>query len=351
MVLLFPSRPLRLLFLRAPTLLAFAALLALFPLPVSAQQTDETPSEELVVNFAAGRVIVAVVKDAIVIATVENPIEPHTLPPIPIELYGRHAGIVLGAVEWLSPASQLEIARLDKELPRLRGHFIDPNPHLEHVEPSAEATDVEAIGQALMQRLKEVVGNLHAKLDWPPDEPVVQLLLINYIEGYGGDVWLATFTLNQEMQRIDYYDTRISHPHFTQFWPPEKGQPHTLLEFQYPPENPLPNLLDLLRQKDPRLEKLCDSDKKMRDVADHLLEGQSGKILAVDVTQFLRAALGILAPPNARETMADISIENGFEWILRPPPEPNRPTIPAPTATPEKERPPDAPTLVKPSSP
>jgi hypothetical protein len=128
------------------------------------------------------------------------------------------------------------------------------------------------------------------------------------------------------MQRLDYYDTHISHPAYLQSWPPEKGQPHTLMEFQYPPENATPTVLDLLRRKDSRLDKLCASDAKMREVADQFLAGESGKITAADATQFLRAALTVLTPPNARQTMASIGLDTGFDWILRPPPEPKRAT-------------------------
>jgi hypothetical protein len=119
-----------------------------------------------------------------------------------------------------------------------------------------------------------------------------------------------------------------------------------LVEFQYPPEDATPALLDLLRRKDPRVEKICASDAKMREVCDHFLEGQSNKILAIDATQFLRAALSVLAPPSARQTMASISFDTGFEWILRPPPEPKRAT-----AQGDEERPADAPSLLKGSSP
>jgi hypothetical protein len=150
------------------------------------------------------------------------------------------------------------------------------------------------------------------------------------------------------MQRLDYYDTQVSHPAYLQSWPPEKGQPHTLVEFQYPPENPTPSLLDLLRRKDPRLEKICASDVKMRQIADLFLEGQSGKILAADATQFLRAALAVLAPQNARQTMAIIGIETGFDWILRPPPEPKRANA---NQQADQERPADAPSLLKGSAP
>jgi hypothetical protein len=314
--------------------------------PAAAQQVQDVPTEEVVVNFAAGRVVIAVVKDAILIGTIENQIEPQTHPPTPVQMNRTRAGILLGAVDWFSPSSLLQLARLDTELPHLHGHFTAPNPRLNQAQASPEATDLEALGQNLFERMNVVAGNLHGKLDWPSAEPVAQLIVADYLQGYGPEIWELSFTLNQEMQRLDYYDTHISHPAYLQSWPPEKGQPHTLVEFQYPPENSTPTLLDLLRQKDPRIEKICASDAKMREVADHFLEGQSGKIMATDATQFLRAALSVLAPPYARQTMASISFDTGFEWILRPPPEPKRAT-----AQGEQERPDDAPSLLKGSSP
>lgn len=327
-------------------LITAVVCVALSPPPAAAQQVQDVPTEEVVVNFAAGRVVIAVVKDAILIATIENQIEPQTHPPIPVQMNGRRAGILLGAVDWFSPSSQLQLARLDTELPHLHGHFAVQSPHINQVPATAEASDIEGVGQDLFERMNVVAGNLHGKLDWPPAEPVAQLILADYIQGYGAEVWLLSFTLNQEMQRLDYYDTHISHPAYLQSWPPEKGQPHTLLEFHYPPENATPSLLDLLRRKDPRFEEICATDSKMREVADYFLAGQSGKITAADATQFLRAALAVLAPPNARQTMASIGLDTGFDWILRPPPEPKR----ASSQT-EQERPADAPSLLKGSTP
>ena len=330
----------------AAILLLAAVTCFFFATQAAAQQVQDAPTEEVVVNFAAGRVVIAVVKDSILIGTIENPIEPGTHPPIPVAMNRTRAGILLGAVDWFSPSSQLQLARLDTELPHLHGHFAASNPRINQVQTTAEATDLEALGQNLFERMNTVAGDLHGKLDWPPAEPVAQLILADYLQGYGPEVWQLSFSLTQEMQRLDYYDTHISHPAYLQSWPPEKGQPHTLLEFQYPPENAAPTLLDLLRQKDPRLEKLCASDTKMREVADQFLTGQSGKITAADATQFLRAALMVLAPPNARQTMASIGLDTGFDWILRPPPEPKRATSQA-----EEERPADAPSLLKGSSP
>jgi hypothetical protein len=327
-------------------LLVLAIAVTLSPRPSAAQQVQDVPAEEVVVNFAAGRVVIAVVKDAILIATIENQIEPQTHPPIPVQMNGRRAGILLGAVDWFSPSSQLQLARLDTELPHLHGHFAVSGPHISQVQTTAEASDIENVGQNLFERMNVVAGNLHGKLDWPPAEPVAQLILADYVQGYGPEVWQLSFKLTQEMQRLDFYDTHISHPTYLQSWPPEKGQPHTLMEFQYPPENATPTLLDLLRRKDSRFEKICASEPKLREVADYFLAGQSGKIIAADASQFLRAALAVLAPPNARQTMASIGLDTGFDWILRPPPEPKRATSEA-----EQERPADAPSLLKGSPP
>jgi hypothetical protein len=128
-----------------------------------------------------------------------------------------------------------------------------------------------------------------------------------------------------------------------QFWPPEKGQPRTLIEFDYPPENVGPSLLDLLRQKDPRLDRIEKSDAKMTEVAGYFLAGESNKVSAVDAVQFLRAALNAISTPQTRQTMVSIGSETGVQWILAPPPERERPGV-------EKERPPGAPSLAKPPS-
>jgi hypothetical protein len=324
------------------------------PRVVHAQEVAAPPSEEIVVNLAAGRVIIAVVKDAIVIATVENPIEPQTHPPVPVALNARRAGVLLGAVDWFSPSSQVELARLDRELPHLRSQYAGPLPGpraTPQAQPQgqAEATDLEAIGQGVLERLNRVASNLHAKVSLPPNEPIVQLILAGYVEGYGPEVWQLSFPLAQEMRKLDYYDTRITRPAYLQSWPPDKNQPHTLLEFRYPPESSEPTLLDLLKTKDARVEKICASDPKMREVADRFLQGDYKKILAADATQFLRAIISATTGPKSRQTLAVIGVESGFEWILRPPSEPKSKITPQQSES-EKETQPEAPSLLHPPS-
>jgi hypothetical protein len=337
------SRRLRILAFATAILSAlFSVLIFPFSPGLVAQQRQDTPGDEIIANLAAGRVIIAVVKDAILIATIENPIEPQTRLPTPVELSARRAGIILGAVEWTSPSSQVEFARLDEDLPHLHGRAAAQTPHLQQAQPNAEASDIDSIGHGVSERLNEIAKNLHGKITLPPNEPIAELILADYMENYGPEVWRLTFTLQQSMQREDYFDTHVPLPQYVQLWPPEKGQPHTLVEFHYPPENAEALLIELLRNKDAGIEKLCSSDAKMREVRDHFLQGESNKILAADAVQFLRAALGVIASPNSRETFATIGAESGFQWILKPPPETKKPIQ-------KNERPDDAPSLLHPS--
>jgi hypothetical protein len=82
------------------------------------------------------------------------------------------------------------------------------------------------------------------------------------------------------------------------------------------------------------------------------LQSDSTKLLAVDATQFLRAALAAITPPKARQTMAVLGIEKGFAWILPPPAEAERPVSAQAeqaeqAGPPQQERPADAPSLLK----
>jgi hypothetical protein len=341
----------------SPARLLFLAALALFLFAspaVIAQQTQDAPTEEFVANLAAGRVVIAVVKDAIVVATVENPIEVQTHVPTPVPVSSLRAEILLGAVDWLAPSSRIQLARIDQELPHLRasasvaGPVTGPPPtlapSLSGVSANAEATDLEGIGQALFERFNEVTKDIHGKISLPADEPLAQLVIFGYAKDYGPEVWLLTFDLKQDVQREDYYSTRVSRPTFLQYWPPEKGQPHTLLEFQYPPENPSPTVLEMLKDKDPRLDKVISSDARMRQVAGFFVAGDYKKILGVDAVQFLRAVLGAIAPEKARETVSVLTEDGGLQWVLKPPAE----AKPAPRPG-EAERPPDAPSLMHPN--
>jgi hypothetical protein len=349
------SRELR--FVRAVHLIRSALLLAVIfligvapPLAIRAgQDTPQTASQEMVVNLAAGRVLVAVTKDAILIGTVEDAIEQDTHPPIPAQIGSSQVGVILGAVEWIAPASKRQMARLDQELPRLRGREAPVAPHLAS-KVGMEATDLEAVGDGLLSRLNELAGNLHGKLNLPPGEPLAILIVADYVPGYGPEVWRLDYRLEQAEESPGYWTTRVLRPSYVQFWPPEKDQPHTLLEFAYPPGptrdsggagSAPASLVELWRNKDPRLEQIASSDPALGDAARGVLQGESDKVAPPNATQFLRAAMDATSPRGARQTFAALGEESGFRWILPPPVETVRPGL-------RPERPPGAPSLVKP---
>jgi hypothetical protein len=317
-----------------------AALCLTVLLHASAQDDSDQAVEEVVVNQAAGRVVLAVVKNAILIGTAENSIEAGTRPPVPVMLTSLRAGMLLGAVDWTSPSTQKNLARLDKELPELRESVLGANdPHLSVGSVDSEATDIEAIGKPLREKLNSLAGDIHSNLDWPARDPVAELVLADYAPDYGAEVWQLTYTMSQEQQKGDYWVTNVDQPVYLQIWPPEKGQPHTLMEFDYPQKNAPTTLLDLLRQKDPRLQGLLQGDAKMADTANKFLSGDSMKILPADATQFLRAALGAVTPANMPQTMAIIKQEQGFDWILQPPAEPKPAKSARPAAAPSLANP------------
>jgi hypothetical protein len=321
-----------------------------------AEQNSQASGQEVVANLAAGRVVVLVVKDAILLATVENPIESETMPPAPVEMQTMKAGVILGPIDWFSPSTQLDIARLDKELPHLTTHLVattpPTGPHLGGAPQGGEqASAIEATGLGVGERLNQIAKGLRTKLNLPADEPFLQLIIADYVGGYGPEVWQLAYGVKQEQQKGEYWETRVLRPSYVQFWPPEKGQPKTLMEFSYPIDNKTPTLLQLLQQKDPRLEKVRNSDPQMAMVASQI-QTDSSKLFAANATQYLRAALAAVTPPQSRQTLAIIGMERGFTWILAPPPPPER-TRPAQTAQavgqPQqpKERPADSPSLLK----
>jgi hypothetical protein len=313
-----------------------AAILLALPLEALAQSSIGKISGEVVADLSAGRVIIAVLKDAILVGTLENPIEVHTLPPTPVLLSSERFGVYLGPVDWWSPPGVDEIAALNQELPRLRTYAVAMPPHLGQSQGGDQPVELEMVGQSLQQRLNQLAESLHGSLNLAPHDSFAQLIVADYFAGYGPEIWQLSYKIDQEQQSDDFWTSGVERPTYLQFYPPEKGQPRTLVEFDYPAANAPPTVLNLLRQQDPRVQRVVESDAAMRDVAQHFLDGTSNKVRAADATQFLRAVMDAIAPPHARETVGILHPETGFTWVLAPPPE-------APAH--REKRPPGAPTL------
>src|SRR5579871_563517 len=203
-----------------------------------AQDIAGAQTEEIVVNLATGRVLIVVVKDAILIGTVESAVEQGARLPVPISLGSERAGVVMGAVDWMSVSRQKNLARLDLELPKLHSTLGigGPAPHLSESQGGEEAADIEVVGQGLLERLNNLSSMLHDKLDMPSQTPIAQVVVADYLANYGAEVWQFFYAWKQAQQKGDYWSTTVLRPVYLQFYPPEKNQPKTLMEFDYPPQ-------------------------------------------------------------------------------------------------------------------
>jgi hypothetical protein len=305
------------------------------PSPASAQQDA---AQEVAVNLAEGRVVVCAAKDGIIVAATDTHGEPGSRQPVVAALSALRAGVLLGAVEWIQPESNDKPIRLDSELPRLIGAALNTSGRPSY---SNAASDIEAIGVALLERVRELAGQFHHKINLGEDEPLIRLVLVDYVPDYGPEAWTVDYHIRQDALGNDYWRTRVLRPSYNQLYPPEKGQPHTLVEVRYPPANrakDAPELLDLLRQNDPRLAPMRAANEILAKSVAFVVTGESQKSLATSDADFLRAALPSVTSPETKLTMALIDFDKGFRWLIEPPAAERPPADTTP-------REPDAPTL------
>jgi hypothetical protein len=315
-------------------LLAGAILAACLSPELVAQ--DAPREEEIVANLAGGRVIVHVARDLIVFAALDQPVEANSVPPRVVELDSGHAGILLGASEWQLPADPTPI-RLDQNIQ-----------HISATDPRSQTygeaePDLETIGVAFLEKLRPLVAQLHHKIEIVPGEPLFQLVVIGFApENYGPEVWAVEYRIEQEQvsTRREYWQTRVLRPRFTQLYPPEKHAPRTLVEIRFPPNANGPTLLELIQGNDPRIARLVAAEPRFAKDLEFIEKGQAHKAVPTDATDFIRAALPVIAP-NVRFVMATMEERHGFEWIV-PPEEPIQKA-----KKDDKNRPPEAPSLIR----
>jgi len=294
-------------------------------------------AQEVVVNLSAGRVIVCVAKKGIVIATVQKSLEAEARPPILAQLSGRRVTVLLGATEWISPAGEPPV-RMEREIPRVSTAISGEGPTLSR----EQSEDLQAFALAVLEPLREAAQRLTQKVNLARDEPLLDIVLIGYLENYGAETWTMRYRAVQEPFRGEYWQTRVLRPISTQLYPPEKGDPRTIMEVRYPPQDDTPLLLDLLRRNDPRLARLRNIDKPTSEAALKILEGESHKAPLEGVVTLLRGALEATLEPGDVLAFGVIDEIRGFEWVI-----PQREVLERAEEE-RKERPAGAPTLRKP---
>jgi len=293
--------------------------------------------DEIVANLAGGRTIIQVANDAILFAAIDHPLEAKSVPPRVAAIDARHIGIFYGASEWQVP-SQPQPIRLDLNIPRLGA----TDPRFYNSQDADQ--DLEQIGIAFLEKLRPLVSQLHHKIDLRPDEPLFQIVLIGYApQDYGPEVWMIDYDVEQETipTEKDFWQTHLLRPRFTQLYPPEKHQAKTLIEVRFPADLPGIPLLGLIQQSDPGIARLRSSDVHLNKVVEQIQRGEAQKADPTASTEFLRDALPLIAG-DAPFIMGIIGERSGFEWIVPP----TEPRVKEETAQ-DKNRPPDAPTLMR----
>jgi hypothetical protein len=310
-----------------------AALILLAALP--AVVATHAQEDEIVANLAGGRAIIHVANDAIVFAAIDHPLESKSVPPRVAAIDSRHIGIFFGASEW-QVTSQPRPIRLDRDIP----HFGAVGPH--YAPEGAAEQDLEQIGVAFLEKLRPLVSQLHHPIELKPDEPLLQIVIVGYApQDYGPEIWLVEYQVEQSTvaARGDYLQTHILRPRFTQLYPPEKHQPKTIVEIRVPSNLPDIPLLGLIQQNAPAISRIRSSDPHINKVVEQIQKGEAQKADPVAASDFLRAALPILAG-DAHFFLGTMTENGRFDWIV-PPDEPREKV----KATEDKNRPPDAPTL------
>ncbi len=278
---------------------------------------QEEAAQEVAVNLAEGRVVICAAKDGIIVATVDTHSEAGSHPPAVMMMSALRAGVMLGAVEWVQPESKDKPIRLDDEFRGIVAAALNIPAQQNN---SGGTTDIEMIGIAVLERLRQLAELLHHKINVGDDEPLLRIVLAGYVVNYGPEAWTIDYHIRQDALGNDYWRTRVLRPTYNQVYPPEKGKPHTLAEVRYPPANRAkddPELLDLLRQNDPRLAKIRTSNDLLTKSVAFVVDGQSQKSTGATDVEFLKAALPVIAPPQSKFTMALVDFDRGFQWILQ----------------------------------
>jgi hypothetical protein len=305
-------------------------------------RTQETHENEVVANLAGGRVIAHVSRELISFAVIDRPVEKNSAPPRVLSLDGTHIGVLFGAEEWQVSAEPRPVrldrnfARIGKQDPRYGSYPGDAEP------------DLESIGVGFLERLRPLVGQLHTKLNFAAEDPIFEVIVIGYGLNYGPEVWQVDYRIEQDelgARGKDFWQTRVLRPRFTQLYPPEgKKSPRTLVETSYPVDLDGTGLDALILRDDPRIARLRAADPKFAKVLADIDKGEAQKATDADATNLLRAMVPLIAG-DARFVLGTISESAGFDWVVAP-------DEPIEKAVPDKDQPPEAPTLRrKPKSP
>jgi hypothetical protein len=283
---------------------------AVFSGPIAAQ---EQRGGEVAATLSVGRVVFCVTKTGILVAAARGTGEKGSHPPAVVAVGSRRVGVLLGAAEW-NTGGNTKPMRLDAELPVVAANATRRNGEKNIDEPH----EIEEIGIGVLETLRPLVTQIHGKLDVTADEPLVELLLADYVEDYGPEIWSLQFRIRQENLGNGYWETLVLRPAYHQLYPPEKGQPRTFVEVQYPPSANQSGLLDRFARHDAQIERIRNGSPEQSKATDAILSGNSDKAAEAPIADFLRGAVPVVTGSQAPIVMALLDATRGFQWLMPP---------------------------------
>ena len=316
-----------------------STLLALFVIFLVPCLLAQDRDDEIVATLAAGRVIVHATRENLIFIAINEPVEEAgSVPPRVVSLDNHHVGVLFGSSEWRIPAEPAPI-RLDRNLARIG----TTDPRYAGTYNGIAEPDLETIGVAFLEKLTPLAARLHRKLDFPPDQPLLEVVVIGFGPAdYGSEVWTVVYRMTQQevSTRGDFWQTRVLRPRFEQIYPPGKHEPRKLVETCYPSACKGPTLQQYIEANEPSLAKLSSSDPKWAKAADLIAKGQAQKASTAESAPFLRAAIPLIYT-GRQFVMGAFEDQHGFDWIVPP----EEPVEKAQKEQEDKSRPPEAPTL------
>lgn len=319
-----------------PRIRLFVLALTLFQISALSPNlsAQENRGGEIVANLATGRVVFCVTHDAIIVAATSGGGEVGSRPPAVLPVSSGRIGVLLGAIDWTAPDTA-KTMRFDSELPAVAANALRRPTQ----KPTQEPSEIEDIGVGMLELIRPLVDQIHHKLDLASDEPLVELVLADYVEGYGPEIWNLQFRVHQEILANDYWQTRILRPAYVQLYPPEKGQARTLGEVDYPATIPQLQLAARIAQPDPQFDRIAHSSREVSEAVALIAAGNSTKAGSSPTSDFLRAAIPLAGGNEQNLAIAVLDMNRGFAWLLAP----QEPIPPGKTQTEPTE--PDAPSL------
>src|SRR5260370_1008893 len=139
---------------------------------------------EIVANLATGRVIFCVTHDAIIVAATSGGGEVGSHPPAVLPVSSGRIGVLLGAIDWSAPDTA-KVTALDSELPAAAANAL----RRPKQKPAQEPSEIEDIGVGMLEQIRPLVDQIHHKLDLSSDEPLAELILVDYVQDYGPEIW------------------------------------------------------------------------------------------------------------------------------------------------------------------